>query len=65
MPHMDALNIIKINIHSIDAEDARDSKQYANMYTIQGSSPRQERDGDEKCCTIMDSISLKQKQINQ
>ena len=56
MPYIDTLNIIKINIHSIDAEDVRNSKQYANMHTSLRSNPRQETDGDEKCCTNTDSI---------
>ena len=35
MPDTDVLNIIKINIDSIGAEDAGDSKWCANMYTVQ------------------------------
>ena len=57
MPDTDVLNIISINIHTIGDEDARDSKQYTNMHTVQGSNPRQETDSEERCCTNTDSIS--------
>ena len=33
MPDTDALNILKINIHSIGAEDIRESEWCANMHT--------------------------------
>ena len=39
MPDTDALNIIKINIDSIGAEDGRDSKSCANMHTACESEP--------------------------
>ena len=53
----DMLNITSINIHAIGADDARDSNCYMNMHTIQGSSPRQQTDGEDKCCTNTDNIS--------
>ena len=56
MPDTDALNKIKINIDSIGAEDARDSKSCANMHTAQETEPKQETDSVEKCYTNMDSI---------
>ena len=58
MPETDVLNIIKININSIGAEDARDSSKWcANMHTVQESEPKQETDRAEKCYTDMDSFS--------
>ena len=56
MPDTDMLNIIKINIDSIGAEDARDSKGYANTCTAWETEPKQETDSVEKCYTNMDSI---------
>ena len=56
MPDTDMLNIIKINIDSVGAEDAQDSKSCANMYTAQESEPKQETDSAEKCYTNMDNI---------
>ena len=56
MPDTDVLNIIKINIDSIGAKDAKDSKSYANMHTAQESESKQEKDSAEKCYTDMDSI---------
>ena len=57
MPDTDALNIIKINVHSIGDEDTRDNKWCANMHTVWGSNQGQETDRAEKCCTKNDSIS--------
>ena len=57
MPDTDMLNIIKINVDSIGAEDARDSKWCANTHTVWESELKQETDRAEKCCTYMDSIS--------
>ena len=57
MPDTDVLNIISINIHAIGAEDTRDSEQHTNTHTVQGSKPRQETDGEDKCCTNMYRIS--------
>ena len=57
MPDTDTLNIIKINIHSIGAEDTRDSEWCANIHTTQGSNHKQETYRAEKCCTNKDSIS--------
>ena len=58
MPDTDALNIIKININSIGAEQARGSdKCCTNMQTVLGSEPKQEMVRRMKCYTNMDSIS--------
>ena len=57
MPGTDVLNIIKINIDSIGAEDARDSKSHANIHTAWENEPKQETNSAEKCYTNMDSIS--------
>ena len=57
MPDTDTLYIIKINIHSIGAEDVRDSDWCANMHTAQGSNHGQETGTAEKCCTNKDNIS--------
>ena len=58
MPDTDTLNIIKINIDSIGAEDARYSDKWcANMHNVQGFEPKQEIGGAEKCYTNMDNIS--------
>ena len=56
MPDTDALNIIKINIDSIGAVDARDSEGCANMHAVWKSEPKEETDRAEKCYTNMDSI---------
>ena len=42
MPDTDMLNIIKICIDSIGAEDARDSKSCADMHTVRETEPKQE-----------------------
>ena len=58
MPDTDVLNIIKINIDSIGAEDARDSDKWCtNMHTVWGSEPKQETGRVEKCYTNIDNIS--------
>ena len=58
MSDTDVLNILKININLIGAEDARDSdKQCVNTHTVQGSEPKQETDRAEKYSRNMDSIS--------
>ena len=57
LPDTDMLNIIKINIDLIGAEDARHSKWCVNTHTVQESEPNQETDGAEKCYTNMDGIS--------
>ena len=57
MPDTGVVNIIKININSIVAEDARDSKSCANMQTALETEPKQKTDIAEKCYTDMDSIS--------
>ena len=44
MPDTDVLNIIKINIDSIGAEDARDSEWYANMDNVLESDLKQGSD---------------------
>ena len=54
MPDTDALNIIKININSIGAEQA---KCCTNMHTVWGSGPKQEMVRGVMCYTNMDSIS--------
>ena len=53
MPDIDALNIIKINIHTIGAEQTCG----ANMHTVQRDDPKQETVRAEKCYTNTDSIS--------
>ena len=57
MPDTDMLNIIKVNIHSIDAEDARDGGWCARMHTVQQSNPRQETNRAEKFYTKTDTNS--------
>ena len=57
MSDTDILNIIKINIDSLGAEDARDSKWCASKHTVQESELKQETDRAEKCYPNMDSIS--------
>ena len=49
MPDMDMPSIIKINIDSIGAVDARNSEGCVNMHTVQESEPKQETDRAEKC----------------
>ena len=59
MPNTDMLNIIKINIHTIDTEQTGDSdKCCANIHTIQEDEPKQETVRAEKCYRNMDSISI-------
>ena len=53
----DALQIININIDSIDAEDVDDSEQYINTSPTQESNTKQETGGSVKCCANKDSIS--------
>ena len=58
MPDKDALNIIKININTIGAEQTGGSYMCcANMYTVLGDEPKQETGRAEKCYTNMYSIS--------
>ena len=58
MLETDALNIIKIYINAIGAEEAGGSDRCCtNMHTVQGAKLKQETDGAEKCYTNMDSIS--------
>ena len=49
--------IIYINIDSIGAKDAGNSKQNLNTGTTQESNTKQEIDGAVKCCANTDSIS--------
>ena len=49
MPDTDVLNIIKINIDSIGAEDARDGKSCANTHTAHETEPKQKTDSAKKC----------------
>ena len=56
MPNTDVLNIIKINVDSIGAEETRDS-EVCKHAPVQESEPKQGTDGAEKCYTNMDSIS--------
>ena len=58
MPDIDALNILKINIHAIDAEQTTwNDNCCANMHTIQGDNWMQETVEAEKYCTNIDGIS--------
>ena len=57
MPDTDTFNIIYINIHSICAEDTRDSEWCANVHTVWESTQIQETYGAEKCYTNKTSIS--------
>ena len=57
MPDTDALNIIKTNIDSVDAEVMKNKEFHANTKTIQGSNTKQEKDGGGRCCTNTDSSS--------
>ena len=63
MPDTDMLNIIKVNIDSIDAKDATDSELCANMQTDHKSKPKQETDRMVRCYTNIDSI-LKERNKN-
>ena len=56
MPDTDALNIININIDSIDVDVAK-KECHANTKTVQGSNVEQEIDRGGRCCTNTDSIS--------
>ena len=58
MPDIDVHDIIKINIHTIGAEQTRGSDNcFANMHAIQRDDPKQETVKAEKYCTNTDSIS--------
>ena len=58
MPDTDMLKIIKINIDSIGAEDARDNNKWcANVHTIWESEPKQETGRAEKYYTNIGNIS--------
>ena len=58
MPDTDVLNIIKININALGAEQTRDSdKCCTNIHTVQRVKPKQETVKAEKWYTNMDSIS--------
>ena len=57
MPDIDALNIIKTNIHTIGAEQTIGSDSCAKMCAIQRDDPKQETVRAEKCYTNTYSIS--------
>ena len=58
MPDIDVLDVIKMNIHTIGAEQTRGSENCCtNMCTIQRGDPKQETVKAEKYCTNTDSIS--------
>ena len=58
MPDIDMLNVLKINIHTIGAEQNRGNDNCCtNMHAIQGDDLMQETVKAEKCCTNIDSIS--------
>ena len=57
MPDTDTLQIIDINIDSIDAEDVGNSEQNINTGTTQEFNTKQETNGPAKCCANTDSIS--------
>ena len=58
VPDTDPLNIIKINIHTIGAEQTGGTdKCHTNRHTFQQDEPKQETVRAEKCCTNMGSIS--------
>ena len=57
MPDTDTLQIIDINIDSIDAEDAGNTKQYIKTSTTQESNTKQETGRAVECCVNTDSIS--------
>ena len=51
------INIIKINIHSIGAEDIRDDERCENLHNIQRSNHVQDTGRTKKCYTNKDNIS--------
>ena len=58
MPDIYMLNILKVNIHMIGAEQTRGNNNCcANMSAIQGDGPMQEMVKADKCCTNIDGIS--------
>ena len=57
MPDTEALQIININIDSIDAEDVENSEWYISKSIAQESSTKQETGRAAKCCANKDSIS--------
>ena len=57
MPDTDALQIININIDSIDAEGVGNSQWNINTGATQESNTKQETHGPAKCCANTDSIS--------
>ena len=57
MPATDVIQIININIDSIDAEDMGNSEWNINTGPTQESNTKQETDGALKCCANTDSIS--------
>ena len=64
MPDIDGLNIIKLNIHTVGAEQTRGSDNCcANMHPIQRDDPKQETVKAEKYCTNTDSISKSNNEI--
>ena len=66
MPDIDALNIIKINIHRIHTEQTGDSNNCcANRPTVQRKDMKQETDEAEKCYTNTDNISKFNNKIRQ
>ena len=66
MPDTDALQIININIDSIDADNVGDNEQYINTSTTQESNTQHETDRTAECCANTDSFSKSNKiaQIN-
>ena len=61
MPDTDALQIININIDSLDAEDAENAEWYIKTSTAQDSNIKQETGEAVKCCANIDSISKSNK----
>ena len=58
MPDIDALNIIKINIHIIDTEQTGGNYNFCtNMHTVQRDDPKQETVRAKKCYTNTANIS--------
>ena len=57
MPDIDVLQIININIDSIDAEDVGISEWNINTRVTQEANTKQETPGAAKCCANRDSIS--------
>ena len=57
MPHIDTLQIININIDSIDAKDMGISKGNINTSAAQEANTKQETHGAVKCCANTDGIS--------